>query len=695
MKRLREALVVLAAVACFVTTSQGQDRRSQPDVAAFRYERPILVGTAGPQRLDIDVPVLAGAQPAVRVSVSGGEHRIAVATNGLGDLRIYDSAGREVPYLLVPPPVPEETWATGRILPVVPRKKSSGFEIDLGKPRAINRVRLEGLPAPFMKRVQLEASGDRSHWTLLVTNGTLFDLPDDQLRLVDLGFEAGDYRYLRVAWDDTTSGRMPLPPVAAVRLTSDHPLPPPLRIDVAFERRSSEPGRSRYRLRLPAAQLPIVAIELALPERHVLRPARVMEARLSGSHVEPTSVGAATLRRTVRGDLAASQLRIAINPTVEAELDLIIDDGDNPPLAISGVMTELAHLPWIFFETDGKLPLVARYGHPKLERPRYDLEAARDGVDRVQPAAARWGEPRGGRPVEQIPTGLGLPATGAAIDAGAFRFRRPIPGGRFGLTALRLDAAALAHSRGGTFVDLRIVDASCRQVPYLLERLDEPLSVDLPPLEKTAAPPRARRDRSAASVYRVRLPYPELPAGRLVLTTPARVFERWVFLEVERISRDRRGQDRTEQVASGGWRHVDAETAAPPLVLSVASLGVRDAVLSIDEGDNSPLPLGRPRLLLPAWRLRFFRETGAPLTLLYGRDDLAAPRYDLALLAPQLVGAAAHEVWPGPELAAPGPAVPVPNIIFWSVLAAGVAVLLLLIVRLVAKGQPPIGDAGT
>ena len=70
------------------------------------------------------------------------------------------------------------------------------------------------------------------------------------------------------------------------------------------------------------------------------------------------------------------------------------------------------------------------------------------------------------------------------------------------------------------------------------------------------------------------------------------------------------------------------------------------------KGTTRALPLERARLLLPSYRLRYFAPAGAALHLLYGRDDLQPPRYDLALLAPRLMGAAATEVAAGPGVGA-------------------------------------------
>src|SRR5207247_3364620 len=145
--------------------------------------------------------------------------------------------------------------------------------------------------------------------------------------------------------------------------------PPALRDAVPFERRGSEPGKSRYRLRLPGAHMPIIALELASTGDNILREARVTEAQLSGNEVVPVLLGSATLRRAVRGELAAAELRIPIRIPSEAQLDLTIDDGDNPPLQLDSVTAIFAHLPWIYFESDGSEPHTARFGYPSLTAP--------------------------------------------------------------------------------------------------------------------------------------------------------------------------------------------------------------------------------------------------------------------------------------------------------------------------------------
>ena len=108
--------------------------------------------------------------------------------------------------------------------------------------------------------------------------------------------------------------------------------------------------------------------------------------------------------------------------------------------------------------------------------------------------------------------------------------------------------------------------------------------------------------------------------------------------------------------------------------------------LSIDEGDNTALPITAVRLLLPSYRLRFYRPAQSALLLVYGRTDLLAPRYDLALMSGELLSAEASEVTPlgeRPSRLARRPLIS--PVQFWIFLALAVAVLLGLIVRLTRR----------
>jgi hypothetical protein len=617
------------------------------------WQRQVLPARPGPQRLEVDLALLGATRA------------------GLADLRLRDGAGREVPYVLVPPAPKPAAWVPARLLPLVPTRTTSGFELELGAPLRTSRLRLDGLRAPFLKRFRLEGSGDRQRWTELIQAGSLFDLPEDGLRLLEVEFPQGDYRYLRLTWDDRASAPQ-APPLRASLLKAES-APVPARTPVPFRRLAAEPGVSRFTLALPGPRVPVRAVQLAVAgEGPLLRDAQVSEARLSAANLAPRLLGSARLRRTQREGGSASDLRIPLERPEGTELELKVLDGDNPPLELAAVQVELEPQPWIYFESGDGAPLTARCGDPRAAAPRYDLEALRDRLQAgtAGPAAsaaamAAWGPGVAEAPAPAPGETAGV-GPGAPLGADGFRFKRALPAGTPGLAALALDAHVLAASP--RLQDLRLLDQAGRQIPYLLESRDEPLGLDL------VWPPGNLRDR--ASTYRVALPQAGLPASRLVLETASRVFRR----RVQALA-----GDPPAVCSEADWIHADPATPAPALVLPLPPLPAAEVQVVVEEGDNPPLPVGPARLLLPAWRLRFFRPAEG-FRLCYGQD-LPAPAYDLALLAGRLRDA------PAQELALPAETAPPPvrggpggTRIFWGALVAAVAGLLLLLAKLL---RPP------
>jgi hypothetical protein len=651
---MRRCLTVLLLILSAIAVSAAQS-------SGFRFEREVIPGGPGPNRIAPDVALLSG-----------------VAFSDLRDLRFYDSGGKETPYLLIPPAASEPRWKTGKILPVAATQESSGFEVDLGAASLIDRLRLAGIPTPFLKRFRLEGSGDRSRWTLLVAEGTLFDLPDENLRFTDVPFDAGEYRYLRVTWDDRKSGRVPEPKSVSVRLVESRAATPSLRAAAEFKRVGAATGRSRFQARLPGAHLPIVAVELTVAETRLHRSARVTESQLMVSEVVQQTLGSTTLRRVSQNDLVASDLRIPISGPTGKEIEIVVDDDDNPPLELRKVELVFAPQPWIYLESARGESLRARYGDARLTAPRYDLEAMRQYVNRGTLKDARWGEPQEAGPASQLSDAGIEPGVGGTIDVQSFRYSRQIPPSPQGLTTLPVDLATLAGSQPNLY-DLRIADASGNQIPYLLESRQDPLIVDVT---------LTREDDTGdkQTQYRVDLPFEMLPAAKLVLTTSERVFRRTVTLKALG-TKEQKVKDRLRSrnyLSASSWRHDDPDSAPPPLSFTLpARMGTKSITLTVDEGDNRPLPIAGARLELPAYHVRFVYPEGAKLTLLYGNERMAPPQYDLQLLASRLVGVASREISleakDAPPIETEGRT---QTLIFWIALAAAVITILLLLARL-------------
>ena len=192
-------------------------------------------------------------------------------------------------------------------------------------------------------------------------------------------------------------------------------------------------------------------------------------------------------------------------------------------------------------------------------------------------ATASWGEPRRRSTAENEAPAPPLPIVGAAMDVQGFQYQRPIPGGDTGLVRLAVDAAALAHASGATgrFSDVRVLDDTGRQVPYLVERAPEPLSLDVRIEPRSQAPEGLEPAHGARSFYVVHLPYSRLPSARLVLSTSARVFARRVAAVVERAPDARRRNRWAETLAGVSWSHADDATPAPAATLPLPPLSGR------------------------------------------------------------------------------------------------------------------------
>ena len=277
---------------------------------------------------------------------------------------------------------------------------------------------------------------------------------------------------------------------------------------------------------------------------------------------------------------------------------------------------------------------------------------------------------------------------GAPLDPGAFLYQRPLPEGPEELVVLPLDAAALAHSQGPrrNFADVRILDEHHAQVPYILERLPAPLTLDLP-IARTSpsVPDLAKPGRTARSFYAIELPYENLPEPVLTLQTSEPVFLRTIDLGVQRAADRRHKTEWFESLTRSTWQHADPGAPPQPLEIPLPRHRGRELLLIVEEGDNRALLITAARLMLPGWQLRFFRPAGQA-RLLYGRTDLAEPRYDVAVLAPSAMSGRARGIAAAAETAVSRPAALMSPGVFWTGLSVAVVVLLGLIVRLISSG---------
>ena len=279
-------------------------------------------------------------------------------------------------------------------------------------------------------------------------------------------------------------------------------------------------------------------------------------------------------------------------------------------------------------------------------------------------------------PEPSAPGEAALP--GAPLDGGEFRVARSIAAAAPGLAAVRLDAAVLAESPG--LPDVRISAPDGRQIPYLPEARPEPLPF---PLAPSAPLTGTLASRPGATVRALPLALGR-PPPRASSSRPLPGSSRAPSGCTSTVATMRA---RARPIAEGTWAHADPGRPAPAFAVALPAVRGDRLLVALDDGDNAQLPLASAKLLLPAWRLRFFHP-GPELRLLHGADGLASPRYDLALLAPRLRAAPAHEVALG-AAPPPPPRRPSARTAFWIVLGGAVVGLLALVARLVRADASP------
>ncbi|HEX4150251.1 MAG TPA: hypothetical protein VHY20_14740, partial [Pirellulales bacterium] len=124
------------------------------------------------------------------------------AREDLGDLRLYDSAGAEIPYALRVrrPTSGREEVAARQFNRAVGPDQSSELTLDLGEtPPEHNEVEVRMAGVNYRRVVDLEGSADGKTWSKLLSKNLVdFKSGDKELEDLTLTYPPSRYRYLRL-----------------------------------------------------------------------------------------------------------------------------------------------------------------------------------------------------------------------------------------------------------------------------------------------------------------------------------------------------------------------------------------------------------------------------------------------------------------------------------------------------------------
>ncbi len=605
------------------------------------------------------------------------------ARPALEDLRLYDDAGNELPFLITHPTPSPKAVQSARSFRVALNPTATVITLETGLAQPLDGVTLESPAQNFIKAVRVESSSNGENWQPLAQGQPIFHQFSGAGNLM-ISFSPTAAKWLRLTIDDQRSSPVPFTG-ARVHAADVEAIPSEVQ-NVAIAERDENPGETRLTLNLGTANLDVASVKIETDEPLFTRAVTVAMPQVTEAGVIEQTVGSGVIYRVAIEDRPPSgNLAVPLETKIPArEFVLLIRNDNSPPLPITAVRVERRPVYLVFLaRSAGTFHLLT--GNKFCAAPKYDLAALGENLKSAALLPVALPAPTD-NPNYHAPEALaGVALAGAALDVSEWKFRKSIVLARSGAQQAELDLEVLAHAQSG-FGDLRILRGS-NQVPFIIQRTS--ISRTLTPtvaLTNDAKQPKLSR-------WILKLPRAGLPLTRLACVTKTPLFQRELSLSEELT--DERGDKYLRSLGSASW------TQTPDHKVNDFSLAFDGApqsdtlILETQNGDNPPIELEQFAVFYPVTRVLFKADAAEKLFLYYGQPRASAPRYDLSLVAGELLAAdkatakvADEEPLKKSSLAergTPGSG----GIIFWGILAVVVVGLLFVIARLLPKPSPP------
>jgi len=610
------------------------------------------------------------------------------ARSGLEDLRVLDAAGNEVPFLIErPEPRSGATLAPKTFRSSVDSEnQTTTLIIETGATEPLVGVSLETPSVSFLKPVRVEGSNDGETWRDITAGQPIFRQPGgaENLRVT---LDEVVWQFLRITLDDRRSQPVPF---TGARLHAPGVPAPSKAVAITIKSHDESPGITRLALDLGAANLPLASLRIETPEPLFTRDVTFAVPEVSGEGICERTLGHAVIYRIGIDGKSEARMEIPVEKQIRSrELILLIRNEDSPPLAVTGVCGEQRLTRLVFFAREpGQFVLLT--GNGQCPAPRYDLAALGPQLQKeaeTNPAPLLTPSHLTDNPDYQTPEALGaLAPAGAPIDVAAWKYRKSVQLPGVGVQQLELDLEILAHA-SRDFSDLRLVHNG-QQIPFLLDR---------PSISRTLAlnaPAVVVPKRPTLSRWSLKLPQAGLPITRLSCISLSPLFQRDMRLWEEQTGP--RGEKYPRELGCATWQRTPG-TPSHELIIALTQSPQTDTLfLETDNGDNPAIDLRDFRCHYPVTRIVFkaANDAAQPIWLYYGDSEACTPRYDLNLISAQLLRSEKSRATVGGEEPTKATrstraeeATEAGGILFWCVLAGVVAVLLVIVSRLLPKGD--------
>jgi hypothetical protein len=647
--------------ACILAAAVSANASNLP--SDWQYEQQFNAPASGLVKISLPAETLNAARPA------------------LEDLRLYDRAGNEVPYVIERPRPSPKVVRAAKSFSVSLNPGNTVITLESGIAQPFDAVTLESPASSFIKSVRVEDSTDGMKWTELARGLPIFRQHSGAANL-KISFSPTVSKWLRLTVDDSRS--TPIPFTGAQVHAASGGSAPVETVSATVSERDENPGQTRLAVNLGAANLDVASLEIETTEPLFMRQISIAVPQISDGVIHEQAIGQGSIYRVaVAGQSPSENLYVPLESSVPSrELILLLQNGNSPTLPISSVQVERRPA-YLVFLARGPGIFYLLTGNAHCDAPHYDLATLNMDLKSVavSPVGISGVTTNANfRAPEVLP---GLEISGAPLDTSAWKFRKAVKISGAGEQQIELDPDVLAHANSD-FADLRLMHGS-NQVPYIVERTSISRAI-APSVTQTNVAPTLSR-------WLLQLPRANLPITRLACVATTLLFQR--DLHLYEMVADERGQKSENGLGEANWtqtpdgknREFDLALDQPPQTDAL--------VLDTDNGDNPPLQLEQFKFFYPATRILFKAAPDEELFLYYGNADAPPPRYDLSLVAGQLLAADKNTAsladeeqlkepsWHATEISGSA------NFVFWGVLALVVVVLLVVISRLLPKASPP------
>ena len=320
-----------------------------------------------------------------------------LAKSDLTDIRLVDSDGNQVPYVLSKPVDrrAKKEFSPAIINRSIDKDNSTMVTLDFGKQEIKNSVEVVTDGSNFRRAVRVEGSNDNVKFFAIVENAYVFAAgPGENRRFEQIDMPVNDYRYLRVAVRPMAAEEKKGPVISGVKtfkIGEELAARQPIGMILAEHKEDPNNNLSSYIYDLSYRRLPVSGINLAIlndsfyrcvtvegrdeTTRRVQLNSEDNRQRFKEVEVPWQMITCDTIYRYTAPDGKPYEkltLHIGTGRYVYRFLRISIKNYDDKPLVVKSAVAE-AILHDLRFAPDGNKRLVLYFGSETAAKPQYDL----------------------------------------------------------------------------------------------------------------------------------------------------------------------------------------------------------------------------------------------------------------------------------------------------------------------------------